>query len=123
MCAGTASIKGGYVVTEPEYKASQPADKEGLCMHSNGRTSLESHEGPGLTKEQIGSLELRYFSPREVARLHSFPEDFSFPDHVTLRQQYALLGNSVSALVIGDLLKYLLHDSGQPSDHAHMLQT
>lgn len=92
-------------------------------MHSNGRTSLESHEGPGLSKEQVRSLGLRYFSPREVARLHSFPEDFSFPNHVTLRQQYALLGNSVSALVIGDLLKYLLHDAGQPSDHPHMLQT
>ena len=65
----------------------------------------------GLTKEEINSLGLRYFTPSEVARLHSFPESFSFPQHVTLRQQYALLGNSVSALVIGDLLQYLLHGS------------
>ena len=63
-----------------------------------------------LSTEELKSLGLRYFSPREIARLHSFPEAFSFPQHVTLRQQYALLGNSVSALVIADLLQYLLHD-------------
>ena len=62
-----------------------------------------------LTREEISSLGLRYFTPSEIARLHSFPESFTFPQHVTLRQQYALLGNSVSALVIGDLLRHLLH--------------
>ena len=62
-----------------------------------------------LSTEELKSLGLRYFAPREIARLHSFPEAFSFPQHVTLRQQYALLGNSVSALVIADLLQYLLH--------------
>jgi site-specific DNA-cytosine methylase len=56
------------------------------------------------------SLRLRYFTPREVANFHSFPPDFCFPLHVTLRQRYALLGNSLSVRVVADLLRYLLHD-------------
>jgi tRNA (cytosine38-C5)-methyltransferase len=54
-------------------------------------------------------MRLRYFTPREIANLHSFPASFSFPAHITLRQRYALLGNSLSALVVADLLRYLLH--------------
>ena len=54
-------------------------------------------------------LGLRYFTPAEVAALHSFPASFSFPQHVTLRQRYALLGNSLSASVVAALLRYLLH--------------
>ncbi|WVY94300.1 hypothetical protein V8G54_033388 [Vigna mungo] len=50
---------------------------------------------------------LRYFTPREVANLHSFPEEFEFPEHVSLKQRYALLGNSLSIAVVAPLLKYL----------------
>ncbi|KAH0469180.1 hypothetical protein IEQ34_002412 [Dendrobium chrysotoxum] len=52
-------------------------------------------------------LGLRYFTPREVANLHSFPLDFCFPEHITIRQQYALLGNSLSIAVVAPLLQYL----------------
>ncbi|MED6108725.1 C-5 cytosine-specific DNA methylase [Stylosanthes scabra] len=50
---------------------------------------------------------LRYFTPREVANIHSFPEDFKFPDHISLKQRYALLGNSLSIAVVAPLLQYL----------------
>nr|ACU20409.1 unknown [Glycine max] len=50
---------------------------------------------------------LRYFTPREVANLHSFPEGFVFPEHISLRQRYALLGNSLSIAVVAPLLQYL----------------
>ncbi|KAI6681458.1 hypothetical protein NL676_035339 [Syzygium grande] len=50
---------------------------------------------------------LRYFTPREVANFHSFPEHFVFPDHVNLKQRYALLGNSLSVAVVAPLLHYL----------------
>ncbi len=56
----------------------------------------------------LQQLYLRYFTPREVANLHSFPSSFSFPPHVTIKQQYALLGNSLSVAVVADLLTYLL---------------
>ncbi|EPS73272.1 hypothetical protein M569_01482, partial [Genlisea aurea] len=52
-------------------------------------------------------LRLRYFTPREVANLHSFPEEFGFPEHVSLRQRYALLGNSLSVGVVAPLLRHL----------------
>ncbi|XP_078428044.1 DNA methyltransferase-2 isoform X2 [Wolffia australiana] len=36
----------------------------------------------------LRDLGLRYFTPKEVANLHSFPEDFDFPAHVSLRQRF-----------------------------------
>jgi site-specific DNA-cytosine methylase len=53
-------------------------------------------------------LRPRYFTPAEIARLHSFPESFSFPDDVTPRQCYKLLGNSLSVAVVADLLSFLV---------------
>ncbi|KAH6790908.1 DNA methyltransferase-2 [Perilla frutescens var. frutescens] len=69
----------------------------------------------GLAKRKIEmsslqELELRYFTPREVANFHSFPKDFQFPEHVSLRQRYALLGNSLSVGVVAPLLRYLFTD-------------
>ncbi|KAK9274064.1 hypothetical protein L1049_018878 [Liquidambar formosana] len=61
-------------------------------------------------KGKLSSLKeqcLRYFTPREVANLHSFPEDFQFPQDISLRQRYALLGNSLSVAVVAPLLQYL----------------
>lgn len=55
----------------------------------------------------LQGLSLRYFMPREVANLHSFPEDFQFPQHISLRQRYAMLGNSLSVGVVAPLLQYL----------------
>ncbi|CAA6672688.1 unnamed protein product [Spirodela intermedia] len=68
-----------------------------------------------LSLEDLG---LRYFTPREVANLHSFPEDFDFPPHISLRQRYALLGNSLSVAVVAPLLRYLL---SEPSSNSHRL--
>ncbi|KAL6578538.1 C-5 cytosine-specific DNA methylase [Orobanche minor] len=64
----------------------------------------------GKMKNEISSLQelrLRYFTPREVANLHSFPEEFQFPKHVSLRQRYALLGNGLSVGVVAAILRYL----------------
>ncbi|GER45137.1 DNA (Cytosine-5)-methyltransferase [Striga asiatica] len=71
----------------------------------------------GKMKTETSSLQelrLRYFTPREVANLHSFPEEFQFPQHVSLRQRYALLGNSLSVGVVAPLLAYLFtHQSSK----------
>lgn len=59
------------------------------------------------SEEQIQDmkrLELRYFTPREVARLMCFPEQFTFPEKTTLKQKYRLLGNSVNVHVISMLI-------------------
>lgn len=58
--------------------------------------------------DYLRSLHLRYFSPREVANLHGFPQTFAFPSTVTRKQRYGLLGNSLSITVVAALLRQLL---------------
>ncbi|XP_050363594.1 tRNA (cytosine(38)-C(5))-methyltransferase 2 isoform X2 [Argentina anserina] len=70
--------------------------------------------GQPKIKDKASSLKeqsLRYFTPREVANLHSLPESFQFPPHISLRQRYALLGNSLSISVVAPLLGYLFAES------------
>lgn len=73
-----------------------------LATTQNGDSWPEKADITTLKK-----LDLRYFTPREVANLHSFPVDFNFPQHISLKQQYALLGNSLSVAVVAPLLRHL----------------
>jgi len=61
-------------------------------------------DGVDVLKE----LKLRYFTPHEISKLLGFPENFSFPNSVSLRQQYKALGNSLSVTVVGLLVFSLL---------------
>eukprot|EP00941_MAST-03F_sp_MAST-3F-sp1_P005109 g5109.t1 len=71
-------------------------------------TSTDSIDHPiPRSLDHLKSLKLRYFSPREVARLHGLPESFSFPDDISLKQRYGLLGNSLSVTVVSSLLRFL----------------
>lgn len=78
----------------------------------------------------LRSLQLRYFTPREIANLMCFPSHFGsylmcpfiflillnmrsfvvseFPLHINRKQQYRVLGNSVNVLVCHYLLTVLL---------------
>ncbi|XP_043479236.1 tRNA (cytosine(38)-C(5))-methyltransferase [Leptopilina heterotoma] len=55
-------------------------------------------------------LKLRYFTPKEVSRLMCFPEDFSFPNSITNKQRYRLLGNSINVHVVSQLIFLLNHE-------------
>lgn len=55
----------------------------------------------------LRKLEFRFFTPREVCRLMSFPESFDFPVGISKRQKYMLLGNSVNITVVAQLIKIL----------------
>ena len=61
--------------------------------------------------EAIVDRDVRYFSPREVARLMCYPESYNFPSHLTPQQKYKALGNSVNVYVISILLSLLLPQS------------
>ncbi|NXX19994.1 TRDMT methyltransferase, partial [Podargus strigoides] len=65
-----------------------------------------------LTEEEklmkLSALKLRYFTPREIANLHGFPLEFGFPDKVTTKQCYRLLGNSLNVHVVAKLISVLL---------------
>ncbi|KAH8328402.1 hypothetical protein KR067_008925 [Drosophila pandora] len=68
---------------------------------------LEDTEDAEARLKLLHQIKLRYFTPREVARLMSFPEEFTFPDETTNRQKYRLLGNSINVKVVGELIKLL----------------
>lgn len=55
--------------------------------------------------EKLKSLQLRYFSPREIGQLMGFPNEFKFPDDTTRMQRYRVLGNSLSVDVVALLIK------------------
>ena len=57
--------------------------------------------------ESLSDLNLRYFTPREVANLMCFPPHFSFPSHLTVKQCYMALGNSLNVKVVSFLISYL----------------
>ncbi|NXI65829.1 TRDMT methyltransferase, partial [Anseranas semipalmata] len=57
---------------------------------------------------KLSTLKLRYFTPREIANLHGFPPEFGFPDKVTVKQCYRLLGNSLNVHVVAKLISVLL---------------
>ncbi|XP_051465376.1 tRNA (cytosine(38)-C(5))-methyltransferase isoform X1 [Apus apus] len=54
------------------------------------------------------TLKLRYFTPREIANLHGFPLEFGFPDKITIKQCYRLLGNSLNVHVVAKLISILV---------------
>lgn len=55
-----------------------------------------------------GEGKLRHFSDEEVMRLHSFPQWFSFPDNISTKQRYKMLGNGLNVLVVQELLTHLI---------------
>lgn len=64
------------------------------------------------------SLAPRFLSPREVANLHAFPSSFTFPEDVTVRQRYALLGNSLSVQVVVAVLRWAVPEGTHGGDEA-----
>ncbi|XP_050351924.1 tRNA (cytosine(38)-C(5))-methyltransferase isoform X1 [Nymphalis io] len=57
--------------------------------------------------DTIKQLKLRFFTPNEVLSLMSFSRNYKFPENITTKQCYRLLGNSVNVKVITELLKIL----------------
>ncbi|PHZ16305.1 cytosine-5--methyltransferase [Rhizopus microsporus ATCC 52813] len=64
----------------------------------------------GKQLELLKSLRLRYFTPREVANLMGFPDQFSFPNTSSLKQKYRTLGNSINVKLVSELMRYLLKE-------------
>lgn len=51
---------------------------------------------------------LRMFSPAELLRLFGFPSGFSFPELLSLRQHWKLVGQSVNCVVVEQVARQLL---------------
>lgn len=114
--------------------ATQGSPKEvrwGVHMHSRVQGPVDAALLEAGSKAPLGeqtvrdllALKPRYFTPREVANLHSFPPGFSFPPYITLKQRYALLGNSLSVAVLAPLIRYLLWDDhGRPPSEGVLIR-
>ncbi|KAF8784641.1 tRNA (cytosine(38)-C(5))-methyltransferase-like [Argiope bruennichi] len=62
------------------------------------------------TKERLTLLKqlgLRYFTPKEVANIMLYPDNFSFPSDISVKQMYKSLGNSINVYVVSCLMKLL----------------
>lgn len=102
---------GSVLATEnadmiPEILERFPVDGILVQQQESNDTKIEAFV------ESLEQLKLRFLSPGEVAALHSFPPAplFGFPDGISLRQRYQLLGNSLSVAIVADLLNYLFSD-------------
>lgn len=82
-----------------------PFSDETVALKYNEASSHKDH----LVEQMqiLLDLRLRFFSPREVCRLMCFPEDFDFPKHITDKQKYRLLGNSINVHVVSRLILLL----------------
>ena len=58
--------------------------------------------------QDLSELKLRYFTTREISNLLGFPSEFSFPEHLTLKQKYKVLGNSLNVTVVSLLIHHLV---------------
>jgi len=102
-------------------------EAESCCCFTGGYTRYAKGTGSVLctgTQEQLDTAYreegrgldrlLRYFTPTEVAALLGFPSQFSFPASVSTKQQYKLLGNSISVPVVALLIVALFTDLDPP---------
>ncbi|CAH2090853.1 unnamed protein product [Euphydryas editha] len=84
------------------YTDASPEEVED-CLKSANIFDYKSNE----FVETIKQLKLRFFTPNEVLSIMMFPKNYSFPENITTKQCYRLLGNSVNVKVISELLKIL----------------
>ena len=88
-----------------------------VLQHTLDRSALDSAFKEFASRQEEGdtagsveclrALNLRYFTPKEVANLMCFPESYSFPLGLTDRQCYMALGNSLNVRVVSVLIQYL----------------
>lgn len=86
------------------FRILDPADPDAYttCFTSGYGRSLT---GSGSYLHCGGDV--RRFSPEEIARLLHFPPTFRFPDGITLRKRWQLVGNSLSVAAVREVLRAL----------------
>lgn len=98
---GNYAVGTGSVLQHSQDESALKRAFEKLTEHRDG-------DSPERSVEALRGLDLRYFTPREVANLMCFPKEFRFPPALTDRQCYKCLGNSLNVRVVGMLIKYLI---------------
>ena len=83
----------------------QESSKDGICTSGDSKTEEKKY----LTEEQINVFRLRYFTPYELLKLFGFPakSTFSFPQSVSNKKAYELIGNSLNVDVATAVTSFL----------------
>ncbi|KAF9185824.1 tRNA (cytosine-5-)-methyltransferase [Haplosporangium sp. Z 767] len=110
--------KGYYHYVQSTGSIFQMAHEKDTTVVFDEAEALKAKPDSETTEEDnaralalLHSLELRYFTEYEVARLMGFPVKegkFSFPQSTSLKQRYRVLGNSINVKVVARLIRYLL---------------
>ena len=77
-------------------------------------------EGNTYSVEILRPLVLRYFSPSELLRIFAFDppgilaqdSTFIWPEGISTKSKYRLIGNSINVRVVQELIEYLFCESG-----------
>ncbi|XP_069911557.1 tRNA (cytosine(38)-C(5))-methyltransferase isoform X3 [Oryctolagus cuniculus] len=111
--AGTADGSFTHYATPPAPGYGSYIEGTGSVLQTTEDVQIENiyKSLPNLPQEEkittLSMLKLRYFTPREIANLLGFPPEFGFPEKITLKQRYRLLGNSLNVHVVSKLIKML----------------
>lgn len=91
----------------PQERSNPPSDLS-RDKTENGRSMCNSKLSDGEFLQHMRSLNLRLFAPREIARIHGIPEWYSFPESLSEKQLYKLLGNGLNVTVVKLLIERIL---------------
>ena len=91
----------------PQERSNPPSDLS-RDNTENGRSMCNSKLSDGEFLQHMRSLNLRLFAPREIARIHGIPEWYSFPESLSEKQLYKLLGNGLNVTVVKLLIERIL---------------
>ena len=98
-CSRTCCFTKGY---------GKLVDGAGSVMQTTGETISQPKVASGIERgADLLPYKLRYFTPEEIKRLHGFPMDMGFPDGMTDKAKYRLLGNSLNCVVLSHVMQYL----------------
>ena len=91
-------------ITPEQHTSSDLTDHRTDNERSVCSSKLEGEE----FLKHMKSLNLRFFTPREIARIHGIPEWYEFPDSLSQKQLYKLLGNGLNVTVVKQLIERVL---------------
>lgn len=74
-----------------------PSRKESIEQCPMDRSNMKAYKG-----------KLRRFSSVELLKLFGFPDTFTFPSTINQSHQHKLIGNSISVVVVKEILRYLV---------------
>ena len=110
--AGVASHTPGDTTTpmraeeqrEPKQAKVQPPSEPRARGAAVTEMATDAQTGSAL----LSGLRLRWFTPREMLAVHGFPETYSVPPTVSAKQMRRCIGNSLSVVVVAELIRFAL---------------